>query len=95
MDNKDVLNLKSRVKKLLSELQEMGPVMRGSITYIGTENNKNAHFSVSIKGRTKLLYLGKKKESKAREYSENYKRLMEITQEMTLLNMEMLKREGQ
>ena len=32
-----------------------------------------------------------KREKKAREYSQNYKRLMEITQEMTLLNMEILK----
>ena len=42
-----------------------------------------------------MIYLGKKREKKAREYSQNYKRLMEITQEMTLLNMEILKLEGQ
>ena len=95
MNNNDLFGLKQRVDILVSELQKIGPVMRGSVTEIGRKNHKQAHFSVSIQGRTKLIYLGKKREKKAREYSQNYKRLMEITQEMTLLNMEILKLEGQ
>jgi hypothetical protein len=35
--------------------------------------------------------LGKKREDRAREYSENYKRLREIVEEMTQLNMALLK----
>lgn len=95
MNIKDISHLELRRNDLLEELQAIGPVMRGSVTEIGPKNNKQPHFSVSIEGRTKLIYLGKKRELQAREYSQNYKRLMEITQEMTLLNMELLKLQGQ
>jgi hypothetical protein len=33
-----------------------------------------------------LIYLGKKREDKAREYSQNYKKLLEIVEEMTIIN---------
>ena len=95
MNNNSLKILDNRVNELLEELRKIGPVMRGSVTWIGKENNKKAHFSVSVKGRTKLIYLGEKREKQAKEYSDNYKRLMEITQEMTLLNMEILKLKGQ
>jgi len=35
--------------------------------------------------------LGKKRENKARKYSENYKKLLEIVEEMTIINMALLK----
>ena len=41
--------------------------------------------------KTKLIYLGKKRETRAKEYSANYKKLLEIVEEMTILNMELLK----
>ena len=66
MNNNDLLGLKQRVEVLVSELQKIGPVMRGSVTEIGKKNNKQAHFSVSIQGRTKLIYLGEKREGKAK-----------------------------
>ena len=36
-------------------------------------------------------FLGEKREDKAREYSQNYKKLLEIVEEMTIINMELLK----
>ena len=93
MSNNDVTCLKQRVNELLVELRNIGPVMRGSVTEIGNKN-KQPHFSVSIKGKTKLIYLGVQRVAKAQQYSDNYKRLMDIIQEMTLLNMEILKQEG-
>jgi len=38
-----------------------------------------------------LIYLGEEKENKARQYSQNYKKLLEIVEEMTIINMTLLK----
>ena len=38
-----------------------------------------------------MIYLGKEKENKARQYSQNYKKLLEIVEEMTIINMTLLK----
>jgi hypothetical protein len=39
-----------------------------------------------------LIYLGKKREPAARQLSANYKSLLAFVEEMTLLNMELLRR---
>jgi len=57
---------------------------------IGTRN-KQPYFSLNKNKKTRLIYLGKKREDKAREYSQNYKKLLEIVEEMTIINMELLK----
>ena len=64
--------------------------MRGSMVVIGTRN-KQPYFSLNKNKKTRLIYLGKKREDKAREYSDNYKKLLEIVEEMTIINMELLK----
>jgi len=38
-----------------------------------------------------MMYLGKQREEKAKEYSQNYKLLLEIVEEMTVINMTLLK----
>ena len=89
----DAAELKRRVGELRKELRRLGPIMRGSLVVIGTRN-KQPYFSVNIKRKTHLLYLGRRREKKARQYSENYHRLQEIVEEMTLLNMRLLKLDG-
>lgn len=89
----DATALKSRIGELRKELSRLGPLMRGSLVVIGTRN-KQPYFSVNIKRKTHLLYLGRRREKKAREYSQNYRRLQEIVEEMTLLNMRLLKLDG-
>lgn len=84
---------KKRLAQLRQEITELGPVMRGSVTVIGTRN-KQPYFSLNKDKKTKLIYLGKKRELKAREYSTNYRRLVEIVEEMTLINMELLKNDA-
>jgi len=91
MDKKDVTKMKRRVKTLQRQLGTLGPVMRGSVVVIGTRN-KQSYFSLNKDKKTKLIYLGKKREPRAKEYSNNYKKLLEIVEEMTILNMEMLKK---
>ena len=90
MDKKELAKMKRRIKTLQNQLGNLGPLMRGSVVVIGTRN-KQPYFSLNKNKKTRLIYLGKKREDKAREYSQNYKRLLEIVEEMTIINMELLK----
>lgn len=49
--------------------------MRGSVMVIGTRN-KQPYFSLNKNKKTHLIYLGKKREVKAREYSQNYRNFL-------------------
>ena len=93
MNTQDIVGAKRQIKKLQRQLAELGPLMRGSVVVIGTRN-KQPYFSLNKDKKTRLIYLGRKREAKAREYSENYKRLLEIVEEMTTLNMELLKHDS-
>ena len=90
MDKKEMTKLNRRIKTLQNQLGKLGPVMRGSVVIIGTRN-KQPYFSLNKNKKTRLIYLGKKREDKAREYSQNYKKLLEIVEEMTIINMTLLK----
>ena len=83
-------NLKRRLVELKKEMNRLGPGMRGSLVVIGTRN-KQAYFSVNMNRKTHLIYLGRRREGTAREYSDNYHRLQEIVNEMTLINMRLLR----
>jgi hypothetical protein len=78
-----------RLKILHRELANLGPLMRGSVFVQGSPNR--LLFSFNKDGKTHLLYLGKSRETRAREYSSNYKKLLEIVEEMTIINMQLLK----
>lgn len=82
--------LKSEMVRLIEETTTIGPMMRGSVTVMG-KKNKQPYFSVGINGKTKVMYLGDKRAKLAREYTANYKRMSTIVDEMTILNMELLK----
>ncbi len=90
MDTKELTKMKRRIKTLQNQLGKLGPLMRGSVVVIGTRN-KQPYFSLNKNKKTRLIYLGKKREDKAREYSQNYKKLLDIVEEMTIINMELLK----
>ena len=88
--NKPVDTMRRRVRTLQKEMGQLGPVMRGSVVIIGTRN-KQPYFSLNKDKRTRLIYLGQKRVFLARAYSKNYQRLLAIVEEMTILNMELLK----
>ena len=90
MEKEELAKMKRRIKTLQKQLARLGPLMRGSIVVIGTRN-KQPYFSLNKNKKTHLIYLGKKREDKAREYSQNYKKLLEIVEEMTTINMTLLK----
>jgi hypothetical protein len=91
--NKSVATMQRQVRKLQEELGRLGPMMRGSVVVIGTRN-KQPYFSLNKDKRTRLIYLGQKRVAIARQYSKNYKRLLAIVEEMTILNMELIKRDA-
>ena len=86
----DAAVLRRRLVELKTQMNRLGPVMRGSLVVIGTRN-KQPYFSVNQNRKTHLIYLGRRREGQAREYSDNYRRLREIVEEMTLINMRLLK----
>ncbi len=90
MSKQEIAKARRKVKALQKQLGLLGPVMRGSVVVIGTRN-KQSYFSLNKDKKTHLIYLGKKREDRAKEYSANYKKLLAIVEEMTLLNMKLLK----
>jgi len=83
----------NQVREMQRQLRELGPVMRGSIVYIGAKN-KQYYFSLNKNKKTHLIYLGEKRMAKAREYVDNFQRLQAIIEKMTILNMELLKNDA-
>jgi len=61
--------------------------------WLSSEPATSKATSPSIR-KTHLIYLGKKREERAKEYSANYKKLLAIVEEMTLLNMTLLKEDA-
>ena len=90
MVNSEIAKMQKKVGILQKKLANLGPVMRGTIVLIGTRN-KQYYFSLNKDKKTHLIYLGKKRVELARHYSDNYKILLEIVEEMTTLNMKLLK----
>ena len=93
MEKEKITKKKRRIDVLRRRLGALGPMMRGSVVLIGS-GKKQFYFSVNIKGKTNLIYLGKDRVKRAREYSANYKKHLEIIEEMTILNMELLKEDA-
>jgi len=89
MERKELAKIKRRVKTLHRQLGKLGPIMRGSVVALGA--NKQIRFSVNKNKKTQMIYLGRKREEKAKKWSENYKKLKEIVDEMTDLNMILIK----
>ena len=79
-----------RLEALHEQLGRIGPLMRGSVVRIGTRN-KQFYFTLNKDKKTRLIYLGNQREPHARTMSDNYKKLLAIVEEMTALNMELLK----
>jgi hypothetical protein len=90
MDAKERARMLRRLKTLQRRLTRLGPLMRGSVVMLGTPNKKS-YFSLNKDYKTHLIYLGKKRIKLARQYSANYHKLLEIVEEMTLINMTLLK----
>lgn len=91
MSKKNDDSMQKKLQMLQRQIGELGPLMRGSVVRIGTKC-KQFYFSLNKDNRTRLIYLGNKRVGLARQYSDNYKKLLRIVEKMTILNMERVKR---
>jgi hypothetical protein len=67
--------------------------MRGNIVTNGRKHPQ-PYFSLNKDGKTHLMYLGETRVPIAKKLSKNYQRMIEITEEMTIVNMALLKNDA-
>jgi hypothetical protein len=84
-------SLEKRLEKLKSQIDSCLPILKGCVTISGV-TNKQPKFSSKKNGKTYFTYLGKNKEPVARKYLENYHRLNGIINELSDINLELLRR---
>jgi hypothetical protein len=78
-----------RLRELHRQLARLGPIMRGSVVRLG--RYKRPIFSTKKNQKTRLVYLGEDRVQAARTCSDNYRKLLDIVAEMTILNIDLLK----
>lgn len=100
---KQVEKLKARRRYLRGRITQLGPVLRGSVVTLGIrcgnpnckcakgKTHPSVYFAVKIKGKSHLYYLGRKFQDKAKAWNRNYQRLKDIFDELTLINIDILK----
>jgi hypothetical protein len=84
MVKKSLKKMDEKLEALSKEIGKVGPATRGSVVLIGTKT-KQYYLSVKVKGKTRIIFLGKKRVGKAREYLKNYTRILEIIEKMTYI----------
>lgn len=93
MTREEIATAKKCLKSLEAQLTKTVPLMRGSIVSNGVKHPQ-PYFSLNKDKRTHLIYLGEGRLEQARTRSDNYKKLLEIVEEMTVLNMALLKNDA-
>jgi len=85
-----IANKIARLRALRAQFLSLGPCLRGSVVRLGPR--RTAMLSLNKNGKTRLLYLGEARVAQAARYSANYKRLLALVEETTLLLMDLLKK---
>jgi hypothetical protein len=85
--------LKKKRTMLESQIGKTVPLMRGSISTNGVKH-RQAYLSLHKDKKTHLIYLGEKRLEAAKRMSENYWRLLAIVEELTEINMALLKNDA-
>lgn len=93
MSPAQIAKTKRRLQTLLSRLASVGPVMRGTIVTNG-QKHRQPYFSLNKDKKTHLIYLGESRLPTAKKLSDNYKKLLQISEEMTIINMALLKNDA-
>ena len=93
MTKQEIGNARRKLRRLEARMAEIGPVMRGSVVRIGMRN-KQFYFTLNKDKKTRLIYLGDKREPLARKLSDNYRKLVATIEDMTVLNMALLKNDA-
>ena len=93
MTLKEISMAKRRRQTLLRRLASVGPMMRGTIVTNGRKHPQ-PYFSVNKDKRTHLMYLGERRLPAAKKLVDNYKKLVLIVEELTMINMALLKNDA-
>jgi hypothetical protein len=93
MSAQQIRKARRRLQTLGRQMEKLGPVMRGNIVTNG-QRHRQPYFSLNKDGRTHLIYLGAAREPMAKKLMSNYRRMIEIAEEMTVLNMALLKNDA-
>ena len=79
----------ARLHALIKQLSTIGPFARGSVVRIGPR--KVPIFSLNKDKKTHLVYLGESRIAQATHYSQNYQQLLDLSEQITLIVMELLR----
>lgn len=90
MVKNEITNKIARLRACRAQLQSLGPCLRGSVVRLGPR--QTAMLSLNKNGKTRLIYLGESRVEQAARYSANYKRLLALVEETTILLMDLLKK---
>ena len=105
MKNSQTLGaLYARRRRLREKLLGIGHILRGSVVVLrrpctyarcrkckdGTRHPATYH-SLNRGGRTRLTYIARAVEAEAAEWNENWRRLLQVADELTEVNLEILK----
>ena len=98
-----LLDVYKERRKLTKELHSIGPFIRGSVVELrhscGKKNCKRCrsgekhlatYLSLSLSGKTKMIYLSKKDRTRAKRWVSNYRKLLEIAEKLSQLNVQIL-----
>jgi hypothetical protein len=93
MSQSEITKAQNRLRVLTAQLAALGPLMRGSIVTNG-RRHPQPYFSLNKDHRTHLIYLGQRRLPAARRLTRNYAKALHIIEEMTLINMALLRNEA-
>jgi hypothetical protein len=93
MSQKQIEKAKARLQQITAQLAALGPMMRGTIVTNG-KRHPQPYFSLNKDHRTHLIYLGERRLPAAKKLAENYSKAINIIEEMTTINMALLKNDA-
>jgi len=98
-------SLLKRRKQMRNKMNNLGPILQGSVTTVAVrcgnpncrctrgQRHRSICLSYSRQGKTQMFYLGHKLAPKAQEWVDNYRQLRRIVQELSDINIAVLKKE--
>jgi len=96
-----LLDVYKERRKLTKELHGTGPFIRGSVVELrhscgkktckrcqsGEKHSAN-YLSLRLLGKTKMIYLSNKDKTRAKRWVSNYRKLLEIAEKLSWLNVQ-------
>jgi hypothetical protein len=91
IQNASLAVLEKKLERLKSKVHDCFPLIKGCVTVIGGKN-KLPRFTAKKNGKSYSMYLGAEKASITKKYIERYHKLSGIINEMSEINLEIIRR---